>query len=86
MNSSRPTISASPISSEAVRTRSGSEPYPERLALYGITLNQLVDKLTNANRSFLVGAFEQNNKNTPVVADQNAAGGTGHRASPSHLP
>ncbi|HUB63063.1 MAG TPA: efflux RND transporter permease subunit [Methylocella sp.] len=50
------------------------EPDPERLALYGITLNQLVDKLTNANRSFLVGAFEQNNKNTPVVAGQTLQG------------
>jgi len=29
------------------------EPDPGRLSLYGITLNQLVDKLTNANRLFL---------------------------------
>src|SRR5271169_1167566 len=50
------------------------EPDPERLALYGVTLNQLIDKLTNANRSFLVGAFEQNNKNTPVVAGQTLQG------------
>jgi len=50
------------------------EPDPERLALYGITLNQLVDKLTNANRSFLIGAFEQNNKNTLVVAGQTLQG------------
>jgi len=32
------------------------EPEPERLALLGITLNQLVDKVQQANRSFLVGA------------------------------
>ena len=50
------------------------EPDPERLALYGITLNQLVDKLTNANRSFQVGAFEQLGKTTPVVAGQTLQG------------
>lgn len=50
------------------------EPDPERLALYGITLNQLVDKLTNANRSFLIGTFDQINKNTPVVAGQTLQG------------
>ncbi len=33
------------------------EPDPERLSLYGVTLNQLVDKISHANRSFLVGSF-----------------------------
>ena len=50
------------------------EPDPERLALYGITLNQLVDKLENANRSFLVGAFDQLGQNVPVVAGQTLQG------------
>ena len=50
------------------------EPDPERLALYGITLNQLVDKITNANRSFMAGAFDQAGKNTPVVAGQTLQG------------
>jgi multidrug efflux pump subunit AcrB len=50
------------------------EPDPGRLALYGITLNQLVDKLTNANRSFLVGAFAQLDRNVPVVAGQTLRG------------
>jgi multidrug efflux pump subunit AcrB len=50
------------------------EPDPERLALYGITLNQLVDKLSNANRSFLVGAFSQMDRNVPVVAGQTLQG------------
>lgn len=50
------------------------EPDPEKLALYGITLNQLVDKLTNANRSFQIGAFRQNNRNFPVVAGQTLQG------------
>ena len=43
------------------------EPDPERLALLGVTLNQLVDKVRHANRSFLVGA----------VRDPAAAGGGG---------
>jgi multidrug efflux pump subunit AcrB len=50
------------------------EPDPERLALYGITLNQLVDKLTNANRSFLVGAFRDAARHVPVLAGQTLQG------------
>ena len=50
------------------------EPDPERLSLYGITLNQLIDKLTNANRSFLVGAFRDGNRSIPVVAGQTLQG------------
>ncbi len=50
------------------------EPDPERLALYGITLNQLVDKLGNANRSFQVGAFRQVDRDVPVVAGQTLQG------------
>ncbi len=50
------------------------EPDPERLALYGITLNQLVDKLVSANRSFLVGAFNQLDRNIPVLAGQTLQG------------
>ncbi|HXP74222.1 MAG TPA: efflux RND transporter permease subunit [Stellaceae bacterium] len=50
------------------------EPNPERLALYGITLSQLVDKLANANRSFLVGAFNQLDRTIPVVAGQTLQG------------
>ncbi len=50
------------------------EPDPERLALYGITLSQVVDKLANANRSFLVGAFNQLDRTTPVVAGQTLQG------------
>jgi multidrug efflux pump subunit AcrB len=50
------------------------EPDPERLALYGITLNQLVDKLENANRSFLVGAFRDAGRNIPVLAGQTLQG------------
>jgi multidrug efflux pump subunit AcrB len=50
------------------------EPDPERLSLYGITLSQLIDKLTNANRSFLVGAFRDNGRSVPVLAGQTLQG------------
>lgn len=50
------------------------EPDPERLSQYGITLNQLVDKLTNANRSFQTGTLRELNTDTPVVAGQTLQG------------
>ena len=50
------------------------EPDPERLSLYGVTLNQLIDKLTNANRSFQVGQFREGGKTLPVLAGQTLQG------------
>ncbi len=50
------------------------EPDPERLSLYGITLNQLVDKIENANRSFLLGRLRGANRSLPVVAGQTLRG------------
>jgi len=50
------------------------EPDPERLSLYGVTLNQLVGKLENANRAFLVGAFRDEGRNIPVLAGQTLQG------------
>ena len=50
------------------------EPDPQRLSLYGITLNQLVDKVKNANRSFLVGELREANRTLPVVAGQTLNG------------
>ncbi len=50
------------------------EPDPERLSLYGITLNQLIDKLNNANRSFLIGDFREQGRTMPVVAGQTLQG------------
>jgi multidrug efflux pump subunit AcrB len=50
------------------------EPDPERLALYGVTLAQVTDKLANANRSFLAGAFRNEGKSLPVVAGQTLQG------------
>ncbi len=50
------------------------EPDPERLSLYGATLNQLVEKVRNANRSFLVGAVREGDSSIPVVAGQTLTG------------
>ncbi|MDR3494841.1 MAG: efflux RND transporter permease subunit [Ancalomicrobiaceae bacterium] len=50
------------------------EPDPERLSLYGITLSQLIDKLTQANRSFEVGTFRERGHSVPIVAGQTLAG------------
>jgi multidrug efflux pump subunit AcrB len=50
------------------------EPDPERLSLYGVTLNQLVDKLSSANRSFVVGALREGGRSLPVVAGQTLQG------------
>ena len=50
------------------------EPDPEKLALYGITLSQVTDKLANANRSFLAGAFREGGQSLPVVAGQTLQG------------
>ena len=50
------------------------EPDPERLSVFGVTLNQLVDKISNANRSFEVGAFRDKGKSMPVLAGQTLQG------------
>ena len=50
------------------------EPDPGRLSLFGITLNQLVDKLTNANRSFQAGVFRDGGRSIPVLAGQTLRG------------
>ena len=50
------------------------EPDPEKLSLYGITLGQVIDKLTQANRSFEVGTFRSAGKAVPVVAGQTLSG------------
>jgi len=50
------------------------EPDPERLSLYGVTLNQLVDKVRNANRSFLVGPIREGGRSVPVLAGQTLRG------------
>ena len=50
------------------------EPDPERLSLYGVTLNQLFDKVSNANRSYQVGNFRMGGKDIPVLAGQTLQG------------
>ncbi|MCA8908287.1 MAG: efflux RND transporter permease subunit, partial [Rhodospirillaceae bacterium] len=50
------------------------EPDPERLSLYGVTLNQLVEKIENANRSFNIGTVRQDGDTLTVVAGQTLQG------------
>ncbi|KUO62657.1 MAG: multidrug transporter AcrB [Alphaproteobacteria bacterium BRH_c36] len=50
------------------------EPDPQRLALYGITLAQLIGKVREANRSFLAGRIRDRNVAIPVVAGQTLDG------------
>ena len=50
------------------------EPDPEKLMLYGVTLQQLVAKVREANRSFLAGQVRDNNTMRDVVAGQTLTG------------
>ncbi|MEZ5926043.1 MAG: efflux RND transporter permease subunit [Hyphomicrobiaceae bacterium] len=49
------------------------EPDPERLAMYGVTLSQLIDKVRQANRSFPAGRIRDRNESIGITA-----GGTLH--------
>ncbi|MBI1200996.1 MAG: AcrB/AcrD/AcrF family protein [Rhodopseudomonas sp.] len=50
------------------------EPDPEKLALFGVTLQQLVGKVKEANRSFLAGQVRDNDTVRDVVAGQTLTG------------
>ena len=50
------------------------EPDPEKLALYGVTLQQLVAKVREANRSFQAGSVRDNDTMRTVAAGQTLAG------------
>ena len=50
------------------------EPDPEKLALYGVTLQQLVAKVRDANRSFLAGSVRDNGSMRVVGAGQTLSG------------
>ncbi|MBS0241404.1 MAG: efflux RND transporter permease subunit [Proteobacteria bacterium] len=50
------------------------EPDPERLALYGVTLQQLVGKVQQANRSFLAGRVRDSNRSISIAAGQTLSG------------
>ncbi len=49
-------------------------PDPEKLALFGVTLQQLVAKVRDANRSFQAGAVRDNNTMRDVAAGQTLSG------------
>lgn len=46
------------------------EPDPEKLSLYGITLQQLASKVSGANRSFQVGTVREEGQQRTLVAGQ----------------
>jgi multidrug efflux pump subunit AcrB len=50
------------------------EPDPEKLALYGVTLQQLVGKVREANRSFQAGQVRDNDTMRRVAAGQTLTG------------
>ncbi len=50
------------------------EPDPEKLALFGVTLQQLVAKVRDANRSFQAGSVRDNGAMREVAAGQTLAG------------
>jgi len=50
------------------------EPDPEKLALFGVTLQQLVAKVRDANRSFQAGQLRDNGAMRDVAAGQTLAG------------
>lgn len=50
------------------------EPDPERLSLYGVTLQQLVGKVKEANRSFLAGRTRDRDASIQLVAGQTLQG------------
>jgi multidrug efflux pump subunit AcrB len=50
------------------------EPDPEKLALFGVTLQQLVEKVRGANRSFQSGSVRDNDTMRNVTAGQTLAG------------
>jgi multidrug efflux pump subunit AcrB len=50
------------------------EPDPEKLSLYGVTLQQLVGKVQQANRSFLAGRVRDQGRSVSVSAGQTLSG------------
>ncbi|MBV1703424.1 MAG: efflux RND transporter permease subunit [Hyphomicrobiales bacterium] len=50
------------------------EPDPGRMALYGVTMQQLVGKVQGANRSFLAGTVRRDGKTMDLVAGQTLSG------------
>ncbi len=50
------------------------EPDPERLALYGVTLQQLADRISEANQSFPAGSVTGMDRTLSVIAGQTLRG------------
>jgi len=50
------------------------EPDPEKLALYGLTLEQLVGKISGANRSFMAGQVREAGRAMTIAAGQTLKG------------
>ncbi len=50
------------------------EPDPEKLSLFGVTLQQLVNKVQQANRSFLAGHIRDQGRTVSVSAGQTLSG------------
>jgi multidrug efflux pump subunit AcrB len=50
------------------------EPDPEKLSLFGVTLQQLISKVRDANRSFIAGAVRDNGREMTVAAGQTLRG------------
>ena len=57
------------------------EPDPEKLSLFGVTLQQLVAKVKDANRSFLAGSVRDAGGVRSVAAGQTLAGHSRHRTA-----
>ncbi len=67
-------MSASPISPAAPPNEISVEPDPEKLSLYGVTLQQLEAKIQGANRSFLAGSLRRNGRMFQAVAGRTLSG------------
>ncbi|HWC62295.1 MAG TPA: efflux RND transporter permease subunit, partial [Rhizomicrobium sp.] len=52
----------------------GIQPDPEKLALFGVTLQQLEAKIKGANRSFLAGSLRQDGRMVEAVAGKTLSG------------
>ncbi len=50
------------------------EPDPEKLSLYGVTLQQLIAKVRDANRAFVAGAVRENGRMLTLAAGQTLRG------------
>ncbi|NOU05052.1 MAG: efflux RND transporter permease subunit [Hyphomicrobiaceae bacterium] len=50
------------------------EPEPEKLALYGVTLSQLIGKVRDANRSMLVGRVRDRDRSVAISSGQTLRG------------